>query len=174
MPSNKCDLNVNQIHLKGIKSLLGYSLNVLSGQRGMLTEHLLPQICAESLGVRIPSSLQWLLSDSAGTNIRDGKEISSVPSSKLEKRWLDMENSHFCHIQPIEKNNFKCIGLPGSRSRELRGKEACRRGRTKMHMKVGRSQGPSKLFLANLEKNEVEKRCRMIQYAKDLLLKESQ
>lgn len=45
-----------------------------------------------------------------------------------------------------------------------------------MHMKVGHSQGPCKLFSANLhgENEDVEKKHRMIQHAKDLLVKESQ
>lgn len=53
----------------------------------------------------------------------------------------------------------------------MRGKEACERGGTKTHMKVGTSRP----FLANLEKmKEVEKKRRTIQHAKDLLVKESQ
>lgn len=67
-------------------------------------------MCAESLGVRIPSSLQPLLSDSAGTNVKEGKEILSVPFSKPKRRWLDMKNSHVSHIEPTEKNNSKCMG----------------------------------------------------------------
>lgn len=90
MSSSKHDLNVNQIHIKGIKSL-EYSECIFRAERHAYGASASPKMCAESLGVRIPSSLQWLLSDSAGNNIKEEKEILSVPSQQAGEKMAGYE-----------------------------------------------------------------------------------